>query len=351
MTMLLRSLIPLAVLFAGDAVLAADNELLGDWDITAIGLGIGRTPSHVDLMFEEVDGEIVAYIYDTPVPLRMDGDSFEVDLDWSTGFATSHVSTLIGSVTDDGSLSGTVSHNGDTNFLGDPMRDGTFSGERAQPHTVDMEASPDPVDLSGVWRRAFGRWKVRKNSYAMTPEGQAIIDTYDEMDNPTIRCASPGLVMATDLPYPLQIINADDHIVLIYGADYVRRIYLDGREFPKESTASSLGFSTGEWKGDTLVVTTTQLTPAFISHTGQPVSGDAFTIEHLYLDDSGYLHADMWIHDPENYTRPPYIPKVMDLDFNPIVLTKIGCDPYSYFRQLYLDGKLEEFWGRAKTRR
>ena len=339
-----------SLILVGSTAFAAPSDLLGDWDISATGVGLGGTASHIDLMFEEVDGEIVAYIYDTPVPLRLDGSSFEVDLDWSTGFATSHVSTLIGSVTDDGSLSGVVTHNGDTNFLGDPMRDGTFTGARAEPRIVDMDAPPDPVDFTGVWRRAVGRSKVRKIGYSMTPKGQAIIDGYKEMDNPTIRCASPGLVMVTDLPYPLEIIHAVDHIVLIYG-DYVRRIYLDGREFPKESTASSMGFSSGEWKGDTLVVTTTELIPAFMSHIGQPVSGNAHTVEHFYLDEKGFLHADMWVHDPENYTRPPYIPKVMDLDFNPIVLTKVGCDPYAYFRQLYLDGKLEEFWGRAKTRR
>lgn len=31
--------------------------------------------------------------------------------------------------------------------------------------------------------------------------------------------------------------------------------------------------------------------------------------------------------------------------------TMKGCDPYSFFRQLYLEGKLEEFWDRAKYRR
>ena len=31
---------------------------------------------------------------------------------------------------------------------------------------------------------------------------------------------------------------------------------------------------------------------------GQPVSADAETVEHFYLDDKGYLHADMWLYDP-----------------------------------------------------
>jgi hypothetical protein len=88
-----------------------------------------------------------------------------------------------------------------------------------------------------------------------------------------------------------------------------------------------------------------------MSTRGQPVSADGYTIEHFYMDDKGYLHADMWIHDPENYTRAPYIRRVMDRDFSPTVITKIGCDPYSFFRALYLEDQLDEFWERAALRR
>ena len=34
--------------------------------------------------------------------------------------------------------------------------------------------------------------------------------------------------------------------VVVYGADYARRIYVDDREFPDTATSSSLGFSRGE---------------------------------------------------------------------------------------------------------
>jgi hypothetical protein len=59
----------------------------------------------------------------------------------------------------------------------------------------------------------------------------------------------------------------------------------------------------------------------------------------------------MWLHDPVNYTRPPHLRRVMDRDFTPRVITKVGCDPFTFFRALYLDGKLDEFWSRAKYRR
>ena len=330
---------------------APGSELTGEWDVTTTGFAFGGAQSHVDLSIEERDGGFVAYIYGGPVPIRTDGTEFEIDMDWATPFDTTHLSTLRGRVTADGSIEGEVDHNDDTNFLGDPMRGGTFTGQRAAPRVVADDAEPAPVDLGGVWNRAFGLGAVRKLNYSMTDRGQAIIDAYKEMDNGNSRCASMGLVMASGMPYPMEIMPAEDHILIVYGADYVRRVYLDGREFPDTETSSSLGFSTGVWKGDTLVVTTTRLNPSFMSTRGQPVSADAYTVEHFYLDNKGYLHADMWLHDPRNYSRPPYLRRVMDRDFSPRVITKIGCDPFSFFRALYLDGNLEEFWERARYRR
>ena len=106
------------------------------------------------------------------------------------------------------------------------------------------------------------------------------------------------------------------------GADYVRRIYLDGREFPENATSLVARIlDRCEWKGETLVVTTTRLTPAFLTSKGQPLSADATIIEHFYFDDRGYLHADMWIDDPVNYTRRPFYPRVYDRDFSPTVIS------------------------------
>lgn len=330
---------------------AADAELVGEWDIETTGFAFNGAPSHVDLSIEEQDGELKAYVYNGPVPLRVEGDSFEADMDWATGFDTTHLSTFRGRLNPDGTLEGEVDHNGELNFLGAPMRGGTFRGVRDTGREVPSDAPPEPADLSGVWNRAFGLWPVRKLDYAMTARGRSILERYEEMDNANSRCASMGLVMASGMPYPMEIVQTDEHILIVYGADYVRRVYLDGREFPDSATSSSLGFSVGEWRGDTLVVTTTQLNPAFMSTRGQPISADAYTEEHFYLDNKGYLHADMWLHDPQNYERPPYIRRVMDRDFSPNVITKIGCDPFTFFRALYLDGKLDEFWDRSQFRR
>ena len=186
----------------------------------------------------------------------------------------------------------------------------------------------------------------------MTPEAESVMRNYLDMDNPGTRCAPEGLVLLTAYRFlPIEILHTDDYLLMLYGADYVRRIYLDGREPPADLQPSSLGFSTGKWLGSVLEITTTHLTPAFMSARGQPVSADAKVVEHFFLDDRGSLHGDMWLYDPDNYTRPPFLRKTFDRDFRPTVITEFGCDPYPFFRELYLEGKLEEFFGRRRERR
>jgi hypothetical protein len=325
-------------------------KLLGDWDIMTTGFAGGKTTSHVNVSFEEEAGKIKAYVYDGPVNARFNGNYFEFDLDWSTAWDTGHISTFSGKITDEGKLEGKVSHNGSHDFLGKPMQGGEFIGSRSISEQIFDDILPSLVDLSGIWNRASGFWPIRKINYAMTATGQSIIDNYLEMDNPNSRCGSMGLIMASGMPYTMEVINTEDYTVIVYGADYVRRIYLDDRKFPDTVANSSLGFSKGHWVGETLVVKTTNLTPAFMSTRGQPISANAYTIEHFYLDKDGYLHADLWLHDPENYTRAPYIRRVMKRNTGTPVVVKVGCDPYTFFRGLYLEGQLEEFWDRSAYR-
>lgn len=339
-------------LFCVEMAYTQDDVLVGDWTIVTSGFSfVGNTTSYIHLTVENEGGELKAYVYNGPVPIRVDGNRFEIDLDWSSGFDEEYLSTFSGEIIDAGNMQGELTHNGASNFLGRVWKDGKFTGQRATapPNLDGLQAKP--IDMSGIYGRASGLGAVRKINFSMTERGQDILDDYLEVDNANSRCASPGLVLASGLPYPMEILHSDNYIVIIYGADYARRIYLDDREFPETATHSSFGFSVGEWKGETLVVTTTKLNPAFMSTRGQPISDDAHAKEYFYFDDKGYLHADMWLHDPANYARPPQLRRVYDQNFALSVITKVDCDPYSFFRALALEGELEAFWARSAKRR
>lgn len=329
-----------------------DPRLYGEWTVVTSGIpSVRGGDTYVHLTIEAQDGEPVAYLYNGPAPIRINGTEFEVDFDWASGFDKEFLSTFHGRINGDGQLEGDFLNHGAARFTRAILADGKFTGSRTKGFGEVPDLPPSPVDLSGIYGRARGHWSIEKLTYAMTPRGQQIIDDYLEMDNPNTRCASPGLVMSSGLPFAMEILHKEDYILIIYGADEVRRIYIDGRLFPETATESMLGFSSGVWKGETLVVTTSKLSPAFMSTMGQPISEDATTIEHFYLDPEGFLHGDMWLHDPKNYSRPPYLLRTYERSPLQAVVTKFDCDPYSFFRALALDGKLEEFWSRSNKRR
>src|SRR4051812_36352994 len=73
--------------------------------------------------------------------------------------------------------------------------------------------------------------------------------------DPEIKCYLPGVPRATYMPFPFQIIQSRQHIMLIHEfAGAVRTIYMDK---PTDPPADSwMGWSNGRWDGETLIVDT-----------------------------------------------------------------------------------------------
>ena len=100
--------------------------------------------------------------------------------------------------------------------------------------------------------------------------------------DPETKCYLPGVPRATYMPYPFQIVESPQAIVIAYEyAGAVRNINM-GK--PTESpTDSWMGWSNGHWEGDTLVV---------------DVAG--FN-DQTWFDRSGNFHSDA-LHVVERYT-------------------------------------------------
>jgi hypothetical protein len=342
-----------------NGVALGNDEFLGHWQFESTGFGSNPISTSQYQITIEKDGDgYIAWAYNGPMAVVIDGNSVEVLVDWISGSDTRFNSKLIGSLNDKGEITGRLEHMGQSNFNSRPLINGTFTAVKVAETGVNARVAdlpPDSTDLTGLWRGASGFGGFNKNHYALTPKAQEIRDNFKVMDAPHIRCAGYGLVTSSGFAlflYGIEIFQSDEQITLVYGSDYVRRVYLDDREYPGNREDTDMGFSKGEWKGNTLVVTTTHLTPNFLrpGH-GNPISGDARTIEHYNLDDLGYLHADMWVVDPENYDRPPYFERTLDRNYSAAVSTHVGCDAYSYYRQLYKEGELEEFFSRGAYRR
>src|SRR5690606_13985457 len=129
-----------------------------------------------------------------------------------------------------------------------------------------------------------------------------------------------------------------------------QRIYTDGRGFPEDLENTPMGYSIGRWEGSTLVVETRGLSEAVWDSRGMPISDEARVIQRLYLDESGNLHNEITLHDPRYYNRPvlrhaywTYDPDAGHQEYD--------CDPHSFYRTLDIEGRLDEYWGRSRTRR
>ena len=209
---------------------------------------------------------------------------------------------------------------------------------------------PEPVDFSGIWSRiSAGMEKVHLD---YTESAQLMVNDYSYLDDPGLRCISPALVRISGWPYPLEILQNERQLTILYESyREVRRIYLDGRDFPEDIPASAMGYSIGHWEGSTLVVETSLLKPSFVDQAGQPVSENARVVERISISEDGQnLRSLLTLHDPKNYQRP--IIRYRQWRKTPeTTILEYDCDSYPFYRGLELEGRLDEFWERMSQQR
>lgn len=84
-----------------------------------------------------------------------------------------------------------------------------------------------------------------------------------------------------------------------------RTIYMDGRAHPSPNARHTWqGFSTGEWEGDKLKVTTTHLKAGYVRRNGLPRSDRATLIEYYYRVGLDRLTVVKIVNDPVYLTEP-----------------------------------------------
>ena len=66
-------------------------------------------------------------------------------------------------------------------------------------------------------------------------------------------------------------------------------------------------------------------------------------------NDGNRLNMVMTMHDPENYNRPPIRRRAWDKNDETLIFP-FECDPDSFFRQLFNEGRMQEYIDRAHMR-
>ena len=103
-------------------------------------------------------------------------------------------------------------------------------------------------------------------------------------------------------------------------------IWMDGRPRPPANGLHSWsGFSTGEWDGDTLVVTTTHLKEAYMRRWGL-MRSDKAVVRERWRRIGNFLQATSIVYDPVMMTEP-YIRTTMMWSFDPgLAMAPYPCE-------------------------
>ena len=122
--------------------------------------------------------------------------------------------------------------------------------------------------------------------------------------DPEVKCFLPGVPRAMYLPYPFQILQSANKIVMIFEyAAANRTIHFDKVAPPP--TESWMGFSVGRWDGDALVVDTTGLQEdTWFDRAGNFHSDALHVVERFTPLTPDHLTYDVTIDDPKVFARP-----------------------------------------------
>ena len=126
-------------------------------------------------------------------------------------------------------------------------------------------------------------------------------------DNPytTLHCLPYGMPQRYFNVRPFKIFQAPKEIAIFYELDGAfREIHTDGRKLPVDPFPSWMGYSTGRWEDDTLVVESAGYNDKTRLPGGHIHSEGMHIIERFHRRDFGHMDMEVTVDDPATLTKP-----------------------------------------------
>jgi hypothetical protein len=122
--------------------------------------------------------------------------------------------------------------------------------------------------------------------------------------DPEIKCYLPGVPRMMYMPYPVQIVQARNAILIASEfASASRTVQLNSRE--KSPSDSWMGWSIGRWEGDALVIDVTdQNDRTWFDRAGNFHSDQLKVVERLTAIDRNTINYEATMEDPKVFSRP-----------------------------------------------
>jgi len=186
-------------------------------------------------------------------------------------------------------------------------------------------------NLNGIWQSLnTANWDIQPHSAApgppllgalgAIPPGLGITDgelpyrpealakkkeNFDKRwtEDPEAKCYLPGVPRFVYMPFPFQIIQSTDQIVMV--SEYklaLRTIYMTNKPAPADSW---MGWSNGRWEGETLVVDTKGFNDrSWFDRAGNYHSDELHVVERFTATSPDHLNYEATIEDSQTFTRP-----------------------------------------------
>ena len=123
--------------------------------------------------------------------------------------------------------------------------------------------------------------------------------------DPAVKCFLPGVPRATYMPFPFQIVQGDEHVLITYEfASATRIVYLNRPDFEHPFEAW-MGHSRGRWEGETLVIDVASHVPDTWFDSSGNFHSEALRVEERFTRVSdNVLQYEATIEDPKVFTQP-----------------------------------------------
>jgi hypothetical protein len=174
-----------------------------------------------------------------------------------------------------------------------------------------LVTADQPEGIFRVWVPAGNQAPSWVENPPLTEAARAGRDAYNPtLDDPLLDCTAPGMprLISRAGGHPLRFIMRNEDIILQNEYFAVERLVrMGGDPTPAGLEATPLGYSTGRWENDDLVVTTTNIDwPYFQLYglEGIPQSKAVELIERFKFDEAlNELSYDITVSDPETFTQ------------------------------------------------
>ena len=209
-------------------------------------------------------------------------------------------------------------------------------------------ATDGKPNLQGIWQvLTTASWDIQDHQARLgVPAGQGIVDGNDipylpaalakkraNFENrgtadPEAKGYLPGVPRIMYMPFPFQILQTPDQIVMVFEYDRgVRNIYTNGTPHPRGPLNWWMGDSRGRWDGSTLVVDVVYFTDqTWFDRAGNFHSDALHLVERYTPAGPDHINYEVTVEDPNVFSRPWTMhtvfyrrkePKVRLLEYDP----------------------------------